>query len=230
MEFARQPLQAQDQDRGGDRSAHRRAAAQAQSDHVSRRVRRRASGSLAASALRQEQGRPSGREPDRRSPYRQGTLSAARAAGSARAEPRGLRDRRLCHHRSRADAVEESVADQAGYLRQGLRISGERLAPENAGRTRRHSQLWRRDHLHAGRLRFLVEPVDRGVAAVAAHRKADDADGGGRSHLRQAAPHARYARRAARSCRRRHHRRYVYLCQHDRRPDQDADDQRLVRP
>ncbi len=35
-------------------------------------------------------------------------------------QSRGLRDRRLRHHRSRADAAEEPGADQAGYLRQGL--------------------------------------------------------------------------------------------------------------
>ena len=90
------------------------AAAQAQGDHVPRRVRRRASGPFAASALRQEQGRHSRRQPDRRPAHLEGALSAARAAGSARDQSRRVRNRRLRHHRSRADAAEEHRADQAG--------------------------------------------------------------------------------------------------------------------
>ncbi len=62
-----------------------------------------------------------------------------------------------------------------------------------------------------GDYRLLLEPADRSGAAVAAHRKAADADGERRPHLRQDAARARYARRPPRPCRRRHHRRYLHL-------------------
>ena len=168
MESLRQPLQAQDQDSGGNCGAHRRPAAQAKGDHVPWRVRRRASGAFAASDLRQKQGRHS------RSP----ALPPTHHISKGRYRPHVPQELRAINLAAfemvdyviidrEADAAEESGADQARHFRQRLRIPVERAAAEDPRGARGDSLLWRRDHIHARRLCLLLESADRSGAAVA---------------------------------------------------------------
>ena len=71
--------------------------------------------------------------------------------------------------------------------------------------------------------------LDRSGAAVDQARKAPDRHGAERHHVRQAAANTRRHDGTPRPRRRRHDRRQLYPLCDDRRPDQDADDERAVR-
>ena len=140
------------------RAADRPRPRDEEGDHVPRHLRHRASRPRPPPALRQEQGRHSGRQPHRAtrtSPRR--NYPPVRAAGAARGQSGRARDGRLRRHRpERRRRSRTSRIIQPDYFAKGYEYTAERPAPEDAGGDGGARGLRRRDDLHARRHRLLV--------------------------------------------------------------------------
>ena len=119
-------------------------------------------------------------------------------------------------------------AIQPDYFAKGFEYNATGTCAEDRRRGGDRGGLWRRADLHAGRHRLFLERADQPGAAldeagklqIVMERNETTFD-----HLRDALgrmPGAAGARR------RRHDRRQLHPLRHDRRPDQDADDERTV--
>ena len=126
--------------------------------------------------------------------------------------------------------LENIARIQPDYFAKGYEYADGGINPKTQEELEVAAELWRRNHVHAGRHRLLVVAPDRDRSAEHRAREAAALDGGRRARLRSlAARSLETLRRQAGSCRRRHHRRQPDLYDHDRRHDQDADAERALR-
>ena len=164
-------------------------------------------------------------------PHQQGATPAVRAAGPARAQPRGVRDGRLRGHRPERDADREHRAPPARLLRQGLRVHARAACTRRRRRRSRSLQAYGGEMIFTpGDIVYSSSRADRARAADRSEREAAHADGQPRAHLRR-----RCARRSTSS---REFRVHVVgdtivdsytQYRDDRRHDEDADDERALR-
>ena len=194
------------------------APAQEEGDHVPRHVRHRASRPRAPSAVRQEQGRHTDRQPHRRRAHQQGELPAARAAGAARDQSRRARmvdyvviDR--TPRRSRTSASSSpTISPRATNTRQGGLPS-----TTARGDRRRRSPTAARSSSRRATSSIRPRTSSRRRRRRSRSRSCMIADGSGRAHVRRSAADARRADGAPRARRRRHDRRQLHALRHDRR-------------